>query len=147
MFAAATSLSNSPLPPRLFTFDDDDDAGPLSVDWAPLELEFGPEVENAQRSKAHSKELKPTTMVWQQQQLSWRPPYPPLSKMDWANSLHLLNRTPAKDGSSVLESVATWQQPWPQRGWSYCPMVLNADVEAVSLDYVHFMSTWHCHWY
>ena len=60
MFAAETSLSNSPLPPHLFTFDDDDDAGPLSVDWAPLELEFGPEVEKAQRSKAHSKELKPT---------------------------------------------------------------------------------------
>jgi hypothetical protein len=41
LFAAATALSNSPLLPRLFTFADDDDPGPLSVDWVPLELEVG----------------------------------------------------------------------------------------------------------
>ena len=44
LFAAAISLSNNPLLPHLFAFADDDDASPLSVDWAPLELEFGPEV-------------------------------------------------------------------------------------------------------
>ena len=38
--------NSNALLPRLFTFDDDDDPGPLSIDWVPLELEFGPEVED-----------------------------------------------------------------------------------------------------
>ena len=44
---SATALNNNALLPCLFTFDDDDDPGPLSIDWVPLELEFGPEVEDA----------------------------------------------------------------------------------------------------
>ena len=47
LLAAATALSNSPLFPRLFTFDDDDDdpgPNPPSVDCGPLEPEFSPEV-------------------------------------------------------------------------------------------------------
>lgn len=44
MFAAATALNNPPLLPRLFTFDDDDDEGSLSVKCGPLELELDPEL-------------------------------------------------------------------------------------------------------
>ena len=40
----AIALSNNRLLLRHFTFDDDDDPGPLSVDWVPLEHEFGAEV-------------------------------------------------------------------------------------------------------
>jgi hypothetical protein len=40
----AIALSNTPQLLRLFTFDDDDNPGPLSVDRVPLELGFGTEV-------------------------------------------------------------------------------------------------------
>ena len=41
LFTAAAALSDSPLLPCLFIFDDDNEPGPLSVDWVPLELGFG----------------------------------------------------------------------------------------------------------
>jgi len=46
LFAAATALNNSPLLPRLFPFDDDDDPSPdpLSADCGPWELGFGLQV-------------------------------------------------------------------------------------------------------
>ena len=39
LFAAATTLNNPPLLPRLFTFDGDDESS-LSVECGPLELEL-----------------------------------------------------------------------------------------------------------
>ena len=74
----------------------------------------------------------------QQLQLLSPPPYPLSSKMGWENSPPP-NRTPAKDDSWVLESVAIWQQWQPQRGWSYCPMVVNEDEGVVLLDYADWM--------
>jgi hypothetical protein len=44
LFAAATALSNNPLPPRLFTFDNDDDEDSPSFECGTLEPELDPEL-------------------------------------------------------------------------------------------------------
>jgi len=120
LFAAATALNN-PLLTR----------SPPSTTTILAFIRHQPGVMPSVHWNLNSAQSKGLKSTMKQQQLSPPLPYPPSSKMDWVNSPRPQNRTPVKDGSSVLELIVPWRQPQPRRGWSYCRMVVHADMETV----------------
>jgi len=130
--ATMSMAHNNPLLPRLSTFDDDD-PGPYLPSaecgaLGPLEHELGT-IQGFEIDDEAAAAFAPAA----------------LSTLFKIGLGKFSSSAKSYAGSSVLELVVPWRQPQPRRGWSYCRMVVNADVEAVLLDYARWKSTRHCH--
>jgi len=116
-----TKKIGTPILPCLFTFNDDDDPGPLPIDWVCLELEFGPKVGDTFERFEIDDDAAAIAAAFATAALST------LFKNElgkFSSSVKSYSGEGWLPGTLGLEG--TWQWQPPQRDWSYCPMVLEA---------------------